>query len=337
MGVCFSFLAFSVYLYKILIEALPRGNFVIVGDDLVIPLSHLHYLTDLGFQVSPSKSVVTGDYNQLCGHLITRDHCYPVRRFKRVTDPLSTIGRFGKAVLPLYPKRYHELLRLLSYLPKPVGLGLRERAIQTLSNQTIAELYLQVPYTSIQPVEIANVQRRMDAKHTFYDVHQPPSPPEVRRFKKYLNLVKPDVERSKFLCSVQHVNRAEGVTVNDLQKKIYGFSGRETPSPVNLPKVNIYAPPKPSTFYNKLSSIGEVIGKPIPVRPRLGKPKRVSTLKEKGGATGFTVVIILTILMLLATLGAMLEQNPQGCCFLLVSIVMAFIAWLLRPTDTTGD
>jgi hypothetical protein len=230
MGTRFSFLCFSLYIFFCLAERFPKGNFALVGDDLIVPPQGQAYLQDLGFSLSPDKTL-SGDFIEFCGTTIDSGGDLRVQRFKNFRDPLSIVDRFGKRSLCFFSRATRKRLKKVIPLPRPIGLGWKPKSIDRLSPIKVAELYFPPDWKEIPPYPITTASYKSDLTQLLAEKEFPPkfTSPRGRWWheftrSQYSKLVrKQSVGRvNSILCVIQGLNETFGAANEALLCSIYG-------------------------------------------------------------------------------------------------------------------
>ena len=230
MGTKFSFLCFSLYLYFLLKERFPEGNFAIVGDDLVVPAAGLSYLLSVGLSISYGKTL-SGEYIEFCGTTIDYSGDLRIQRLKNFNDPLSVIDRFGVKGYPFFSRKVRKALKKVVNLPPPIGLGWKPRSIDRLSPGKFLELYEEpLPWTKISPFPRITASYTEDMRQLLMEREVAPTFPYRRgafwhnfRWKQYSNLVRnQSIGRvNNLLCVIQGLNETFGDADESLLCRIY--------------------------------------------------------------------------------------------------------------------
>ena len=225
MGLKFSFLLFSLYLYLLLKEEFDERSFALLGDDIVVPESGYNYLRDLGFTLSETKTV-GGDYNEFAGTIITHDGDLGISRFKHAKDALSIVDRFGKAGYRFLSRSYRKKVKEVVNLPPPVGLGWKPRSIDRVSPATVYELYRTKPVSNIPPMFPRTSQSYLRDWEYLLEPGRP-TPQERRRHDKYVKLIEAQSfsQAGKLNCMLEGLEDAfEFISKEWVLHWVYGIS-----------------------------------------------------------------------------------------------------------------
>lgn len=113
------------------LECEASDTFRIVGDDIVIsdPNVSKRYkslLEVLEVPTSPNKSIVSSEFGEFAGKIITKDGPLRVEKWKRWSqkDIFSIFNWLGPRGESFVPKRYREMMREIVSLPSPLGLDI---------------------------------------------------------------------------------------------------------------------------------------------------------------------------------------------------------------------
>lgn len=144
MGNGFTFEVETIIFFALLRAlGVPEDESAVFGDDIIVPKGYadevIHYLNVMGFSVNASKTFLSGDFYESCGHDYFRDaYVRPifwkkidhVQRIVKMCNDISRMAydeRFGCRTGSVYRSYHKQFCRLLaangSYVETPQCLG----------------------------------------------------------------------------------------------------------------------------------------------------------------------------------------------------------------------
>jgi hypothetical protein len=130
----------------------PLDNFRVLGDDIVVTsklsTAYEHFVTvHWECDISKSKTLVSDRIGEFASKVITADRLLANPKFSNgrclfdPLDPLDVLRRYGKKGIQLVPKGLRYSVKVLSCLPKPVGMSYtyKEEEFQHLDPRLVAK------------------------------------------------------------------------------------------------------------------------------------------------------------------------------------------------------
>lgn len=110
---------------------LKESDWVIVGDDIVLGSQELaslysYLMQSIGCKISAQKSIVNSKrVAEFVGHLVVDGKAIKLPKWRNITNDnfLDLAKTFGPKIADIFPPHLSYVLRKISHLPEPLGLG----------------------------------------------------------------------------------------------------------------------------------------------------------------------------------------------------------------------
>lgn len=140
----------SLYSFLYPGRSLKHAPYVLLGDDIVIFDDALHdfyreSLLKLGCPISVSKCISSNVISEFAGRVIHKDDLFILGKWRTINDDnfVDIARSLGRLSLTIFPKKYRKILKLISWLPEPVGFGWNPEGLplSVRLNENILHLY----------------------------------------------------------------------------------------------------------------------------------------------------------------------------------------------------
>lgn len=182
LGLGPSFAAFALT-HGLLVWSIARANrvsdcFRVLGDDIVISEEkvaedYLLAMQKLGVPISKDKTIVSHDFAEFAGKIVSRDGILAGLKWREPSDRsfLDVVRLLGPRSFSLLRKRQRRVATFLSYLPEPQGFGWNPAGIPFRVRFEVLEAYkalTEEPERTYFPLQRSWNRIRMQLEQTYF-------------------------------------------------------------------------------------------------------------------------------------------------------------------------